>query len=207
MLSHDTSGGLFSNATDALLKNPANEDAKLFSVLQRLNSFRLTDGTFHLKLCYPELTSLEPLCNEWSQTSNPATDSNITGFHPIHIAFSKNSCNKEFGGLGLSPASDIYTLIDDAPDQSRWYNAIGAYQSFLGAQSIPGPTNGSHVKKVELFAETPRKPVFPVVVLAGGVGVGVLLILVLVVMMARKARDWFLVEENTLIPITTMLDI
>ena len=63
------------------------------------------------------------------------------------------------------------------------------------------------LKKVELFAETPRKPVFPVVVLAGGVGVGVLLILVLVVMMARKARDWFLVEENTLIPITTMLDI
>ena len=84
VFSHDTSGGLFADGTDALTKNSDNTDAKLFSVLSSLDTLRLEDGTFHLKLCYPELAEYDNPCNEWTQTSNPATDTTIQNFVPIY---------------------------------------------------------------------------------------------------------------------------
>ena len=37
---------------------------------------RNCDGTFHLKMSWPEINGV----NEWSQTSNPATASTVSGF-------------------------------------------------------------------------------------------------------------------------------
>ena len=70
MFSHDTAGGLFLDQEDALSKNPDNPEAALYSALDQLETFRGPEGSLRLKLCYPELAGG---CNEWVQTSNPAT--------------------------------------------------------------------------------------------------------------------------------------
>ena len=153
MFSHDTSGGLFTSGAEALSKNSENPQAKLFSILSQLDPLRLEDGSFHLKLCYPELGK----CNEWTQTSNPATSSTIESFKAIDLGFPKNSYGKAFVGIGVSPASAA-TFIDDTPNQSNWWYAIGA-RSWFGTGTIPGPVDqsgaGKKVKRVELFAERP----------------------------------------------------
>ena len=153
VFAHDTSGGLFTSDADALSKNAENPEAKLFSVLNQLNPLRLEDGSFHLKLCYPEFRK----CNEWTQTSNPATSSTIENFKPIELGFPKNSYGKAFVGIGVSPAS-AGTFIDDTPSQSNWWYAIGA-RSWFGSGTIPGPVDqsghGKKVKRVELYAEKP----------------------------------------------------
>ena len=85
VFSHNTAGGLFSSQEDALSKNPGDPEADLYSVLDQLESLRSVEGSFHLKLCYPEVTGeAGGSCNEWTQTSNPATDSNIAGYQ-AHI--------------------------------------------------------------------------------------------------------------------------
>ena len=81
VFSHNSAGGLFSDRDDAMYKNPDNPEADLFSVLYRLEDFRDDDGNFHFKLCYPELTGVGGgRCNEWIQSSNPATEGTIAGF-------------------------------------------------------------------------------------------------------------------------------
>ena len=153
VFSHDTSGGLFTSGAEALSKNSENLQAKLFSILSQLGPLRLEDGSFHLKLCYPELGK----CNEWTQTSNPATSSTIKNFKAIKLDFPKNSYGKAFVGIGVSPASAA-TFIDDTPNQSNWWYAIGA-RSWFGSGTIPGPVDqsgkGQKVKRLELSAEKP----------------------------------------------------
>ena len=134
--------------------NPDNVNAKLFSVLNTLETLRLEDGTFHLELCYPELSEYDRPCNEWSQTSNPVTESTIQNFVPIHLSFAKNSYDEGFVGLGVSPVSSEYTLIDDAPGRGNWWMAIGARRSHGEEDTIPGPYT-INVKRVELYAKKP----------------------------------------------------
>merc|ERR1711962_360568 len=155
IFSHDTSFGLFSRS-NVLLKNSGDPSAKLFSVLGSLSHMQ---GPFHLKLCYPELPS--PNCNEWSQTSNPVTESDITGFIPISIPFTKNSLGKNFGGLGVNAKPWRGAFIDDAPNSFAWWAAIGAYKYHGGPDTIPGPA-ATIVKKVDLYIE--HKEITPVAV-------------------------------------------
>jgi hypothetical protein len=151
VFSHDTSGGLFSNKAEALRKNPETPAAKLFSILGDLEDFRSANGSFHLKICYPELTAFHPPCNEWIQTSNPATESTIQGFRAISLAFPKMHSGAAWGGLRLSPHSSS-TLIDGT---YGWWMAVGAMQYHGGADTIPGPSKAGDIyrsiKKVELF--------------------------------------------------------
>ena len=154
MFSHDTSGGLFTSAADTLTKNPTNPDAKLFSVLNDRKA--QPDGSFHLKLCYPELSTIkDPPCNEWTQTSNPATDSTILNFQAVNIAFDGlDQAGRTFRGLGVSPKSQAYTFINDYPEHSKWRSAIGAQQFFIQVDTIPSTSPGKLVRKVELYVET-----------------------------------------------------
>ena len=155
VFAHDVSGGLFTSGADALSKNPENPEANLFSVLSQLDTLRLEDGTFHLKLCYPELGK----CNDWTQTSNPATSSDIQNFRAIELGFPKKDNGKPFNGIGVNPASASKTLIDDTPNRGAWWYAIGAMAWHPAPGTIPGPFGqtgpGMVVKQVELFAETP----------------------------------------------------
>ena len=63
----------------------------LFSLnrLNQLEQYRGSDGNFQFKLCYPGLTTGVGgrKCNEWIQSSNPVTETTITGFKPIFLAF------------------------------------------------------------------------------------------------------------------------
>ena len=152
VFSHDTAGGLFSSDEDALLKNPDDSEAKLFSILSRLETFRLEDGSFHLRLCYPGLTNSSIPCNEWTQTSNPATQCTITGFQPIHITFNSSGARQAFGGLGISDTTQ--TLIDDTGEGGSWWGAIGAMSYHEGDGNIPGPID-QVVRRVELHAVKP----------------------------------------------------
>ena len=139
VFSHDTSGGLFSNKDQVLKSNPENSDAYLYSIFYRLEEFRNSEGNFQFKLCYPEIKGIGgKSCNEWIQSSNPATDSDITGFKPISMAFVKNSINQEWKGLGINLAGiQGYSLIDDAPSHGFWFSAIGAFRYWGGKNTIP----------------------------------------------------------------------
>ena len=154
MFSHDTSEGLFTNDEDALSKNPDDPSAKLYSILYQLEDFRGADGSFHFKLCYPEVIGIGgSSCNEWIQTSNPATARTITGFKAITLAFTKASRDTQWSGIGKSVAGD--TFIDDAPTISSWWTAIGAFKYYpvsSGSGKIPGPTPNA-VTKVELYVK------------------------------------------------------
>ena len=140
VFSHDKSGGLFCNKTDALSKNQDDPGALLFSLLDTLEDMRLDDNSFHLKICFPEIDK----CNDWVQTSNLATETTITGFKAIKL-------DHDFKGLGLNSACGPPTAIDYRPTSGGWWYAIGSMRDYGG--SIPGP--GVSVKKVELFAEIP----------------------------------------------------
>ena len=168
-------GGVFFSQEDALSKNPDNPEAPLFSILGDLESYRTSDGLFHFKLCYPEITGDTghgDQCNEWKQSSNPATAATIKDFQAIGLAFSKNSLNESWAGLGKSSDQSPRSLIDDAPTHADWHTAIGAThytrtlqfynpveQSPMSDLYIPGPNvPGSGwqwqeaVTKVELYA-------------------------------------------------------
>ena len=156
MFGHDISGGLFSLA-DVGNKNPDNPDAELFSILDQLESFRGNDGNFLFKICYPELRiGRQGHCNVWLQSSNPYTDSIITGFRPVSLSFFLNGDGEDWQGLGLNEDTSE-AVIDDAPSSSQWWMAIGAISDVNG--EIPGPRiqDDITVTKVELFVSKSRK--------------------------------------------------
>merc|ERR1719481_880976 len=129
VFSHDTSGGMFKNDEETLSKNEDNPDAKLFSILDVLESMRLKDETFHLKICYPEIARkyANRPCNEWIQESNPATESEIRGYREIHKAFLNDP--DDFQGLGLNSGKYKNSLIDSTPHKANWLYAIGAQKA------------------------------------------------------------------------------
>jgi len=160
VFSHDVSGGLFTNY-DVGTKNPEDPDNKLYSILDQLEDYRSSVGKFQFKLCYPELTwgLDEKTCNEWIQTSNPYTESSITGFQEIFLAFDRNSNNDDWRGIGKNlVGNDVAVMMDDSPDTSNWFSAIGA-KSYWGNGTIPGPRHptdhntNSQISIVELFVK------------------------------------------------------
>ena len=154
IFSHDTAGGFFSSHEDALSKNPDNPGAFLFSILDQLETYRSAEGKFHFKLCYPEIIVDGKSCNEWYQTSNPATDTTITGFQAVSLAFNLDSYNHPWAGLGRSPAGSGFTqsLIDDAPSQTSWWTALGATTYHGSEDKMPGPQPYT-VKRVALYVQ------------------------------------------------------
>ena len=158
MFSNNTLEGLFSNKDDVLKKNSGNSSATLYSKLYQLEDYRDSNANFQFKLCYPEISGINgKSCNEWIQSSNPATNSTITGFKPISLAFVKNSINNDWKGLGINlPQIQGSSLIDDAPSHGNWFSAIGAFKNWGGQNTIPGPriepsNSKSPTTKVELF--------------------------------------------------------
>ena len=159
---HNTDGGLFSSPEDALSKNVDDPSAELYSILNQLEKYK-SGGGFHFRLCYPELVEKNDGdgCNEWIQTSNPTTDSTITGFQPISLSFPYNSYLKNWVGIGKDVSGRGATFIDDAPNQSNWWTAIGSYSYHGSSSTIPGPrdqTNNKYiVQQVELYVNPTGK--------------------------------------------------
>ena len=143
---HDTAGGVFGSVEEALNKNPDNPDAPLFSILDQMETFRTDWGVFHLNLC------AGGKCNVWKQTSNPVTESNITGFVSDGpgdgLAYEYNGLNESWAGLGRNLDTSV-TLIDDTPlsAETSWF-AIGALKNDSSGK-IWGPL-GNFIRKVTL---------------------------------------------------------
>ena len=136
--------------------NPGNPNADLYSILGQLDQFKI-ENNFYFRLCYPELKGKDDSsCNYWSQSSNPATDSTISGFKPISLAFTKNSYGQEWTGLGKNIHKYAFTYIDDAPNEGNWYSAVGAFSFWPAKPYIPGPRlepdPASAITKVDLHA-------------------------------------------------------
>jgi len=145
VFSHDVAGGLFKSDAEALNKNPDDPDALLFSRLDQLENFKTEDG-FHLKIVYPELDG----SNEWIQTSNPATDSEIEGFQPIKLDFQNDGLNNPWGGLGnYKFLSSGIALISDTPLNAH-FMCIGCQVWWPSTGTIPGPRDKT-VTRVELY--------------------------------------------------------
>ena len=110
-------------------------------------------GGFHFKLCYPELVGVGDGCNEWIQTSNPTTDSTITGFQPISITFQYDSYLKNWTGIGKD-------VSDYVPNESFNWTVIGGNQCYPISPIIPSSRNITSevyvVKQVELYVN-PKK--------------------------------------------------
>ena len=156
IFSHDLAGGLFSSSSDAMNKNLYSPESLLHSRLCCLESYRNTAGQLHLKLCYPEIKGNN--CNEWKQTSNPATEGTIRGFQKIKLAFPKNGAGGSWGGLGRSELHSSHTLMDDTGSAAYWWMAVGASRLYEDGHKdgrIPGPWlwNGYYggYKRVELY--------------------------------------------------------
>ena len=149
VFSHDATGGMFPSTEAAKSYNADDPDADLYSILDQIENYR-RDGVFHIKLCYEELSSKYKFpCNEWTQSSNMAEESDITDYNPIRIAFGQSGTGSgSFGGLGISPKSPS-TLIDDLPNHPNWHYAIGSTEHYQ--VGIPGPCPCVSVAKVELF--------------------------------------------------------
>ena len=156
------SGLFWSNLTDALYKNPDNPNADLYSILSKLENYRSrgAEKRFRFKLCYPELTwGIDgKKCNEWYQTSNPATDSNITGFEAIDLAFIysiQSGQLKDWGGIGKR--TDGAVICDDPLGYNSFSSIGSAYWNSGIPNTFPGPRiepwemSKSYVQKAELY--------------------------------------------------------
>ena len=152
-------GGVFFSQEDALSKNPDNPEAPLFSILGDLESYRTSDGLFHFKLCYPEIngdTGHGDQCNEWKQSSNPATEATIKDFQAVSLGFPNNSLNGSWAGLGKSSDQTPKSLMDDAPTHAQWHTAIGATHYHWPEQFTTNPVEQSPMS--DLYIPGPNVP-------------------------------------------------
>ena len=102
----------------------------------------------------------------WEQTSNPAMEENIQGFHGLWLDFSVAGDGRDWGGLGKCSLSSA--LICDAPSEDSeemlaMCIGCGRYATTTAADAgtklrqIPGPKHSvSPVTKVELYVGVPK---------------------------------------------------
>ena len=78
------------------------------------------------------------------------TETNVTGFREISLAFTKDGYNSSWAGLGRSGGKD--TLIDDSRGKPpNWMSAVGAMKNHPEeSDTIPGPYY-YEVRRVELY--------------------------------------------------------
>ena len=126
-------------------KNPDDQNANLFSLLDKLEKYREENRNFQFKLCYPELDK----CNEWIQSSNPATETEIKSFRAIDLTFKANGIGGQWAGLGKSNIGP--TFMDDTPSHYYYLCAIGARSYWPGEPKIAGPLGLGGVTEVDLY--------------------------------------------------------
>ena len=140
VFSHNSNEKFFANNAEALWKNADDESEPLFSRLKDIKQYKDVEGKFRFKLVYPEV----PGFIEWTQTSNPITEEDITDFKLIDNKAVRQYLSSTKGGLG--PGTKGQSLMDDTPKDSDdafglWRTAIGAQKSWPDSESrtFPGP--------------------------------------------------------------------
>lgn len=125
-----TTGGYFTNAAAAISSNPANPNAPLYSILDKLSEFN-SNGRYIFRLEWPEYFKR----NIWAQTTNPAIDQAVSGYIPISL----DSVNPVgFNGLERNCAVNCASsLADGNAGNSNWHFALGAFVAWPSAGLMP----------------------------------------------------------------------
>ena len=140
---HDTSGGFFSNKTEAdfFNANAPGLSTKKYSILNRMDIIK-SNPDYEFRLYYP----VSGIRNHWTQTFNPRSGASptspVNGYTPISI----DATGNYWGGLEKSTASN--TLLDGSVNHPNWWYSIGSNTPYGGG--IPG-YNGTIVNLVELY--------------------------------------------------------
>ena len=117
---------LFANEAEALSTNSRYK----FSVLNNLENYRNSSGTFEFMLQYPNDTTQY---NRWIQKDNPAKvtvangtgNETASGYKAVHVDWTGNY----WGGLTRSTATSA-CLINGSVGHGNWFYAIGAYSRY-----------------------------------------------------------------------------
>jgi len=99
--------------------NGQSESSANYATLDKMESYRRSDGYFHFKLTWPG-DSTE---YEWIQRSNPLTE-NIAGYQGINIPYT----GRYWGGLEPSTSA----LMDGSVGHSNWFYAVGSFEIWEG---------------------------------------------------------------------------
>ena len=126
---HDITGGYWAGDGDSIERSVAEPLAERYSILSRIEAFRSADGSFEMRINWPDtgLTSR----NIWRQSSNPATDP-IAGYEAIDVEYTDNF----WGGLEYNSLSSS-SFIDGSVGVSQWYYAIGSTVAWSDPPGIP----------------------------------------------------------------------
>ena len=135
---HLTNNGHLFDSSSVLRVNAGNEESNIFSILDSLDNYKTGEGKYHFMLCYDGVVQGVDgrRCNEWIQTSNPATSNTVTGYEEIFLAFTQ-SAGVAFQGLARSSTTS-HCFIDSSPGSDYWWMCVGAF-NFNSYRKIPGP--------------------------------------------------------------------
>ena len=127
---HDIAGGYWAGDSDALERSLDDPTALRYSILSHLEAFRSKDGTFEMRLEWPETA-----CgghNVWRQTSNPTKDA-VAGYQAIEIDYTDYA----WGGLERN-VYNASSFIDGSVGIDWWFYAIGSTVAWSSPPGIPG---------------------------------------------------------------------
>jgi hypothetical protein len=127
---HDVAGGYYVSHEDAYHHNEDAPDADLYSILKHLERLRDADGTFELRINWPD-TDIAGR-NIWRQESNPTT-APVVGYKAVDI----NYTSQFWAGLELSTSDATY--LDGSVQHPYWFYAIGSHYPHLEGIPAHGP--------------------------------------------------------------------
>jgi hypothetical protein len=138
----------FANSNEVMSANgDPSATVHKFSILNQLEKYR-SNGSFHFKLVYPEIS--QPNFIEWTQTSNPTTDSDVKNPTAIStVPWATGTAPGNWGG-GLRLSDNKATFIKGDGAATFWYYAIGTTTPWGGA-NIPGPVSIPSQHWVQLY--------------------------------------------------------
>ena len=125
---HDVAGGYFASNEEANAHNAVDPLALRYSILDHLESFRGSDGSFELRLSWPD-TAI-PGRNIWRQQSNP-TVAPVVGYEGIDVDY----VSQHWGGLELSTSPQTY--IDGSVQHKNWFYSVGSQVPWNNPPGIP----------------------------------------------------------------------
>jgi hypothetical protein len=124
--------------------NADNPNSDNYSILDKLESYRSSDGDLYFKLFWPRYPG--PSYNIWKQTSNPVTTTNgtVSGYAAIQV----NHTDQGWGGLRYNRHGQC--LLDGSVAyDGYWYYAIGSFADWNAG--IPSWNPGK--LQVELYVK------------------------------------------------------
>jgi len=119
--------------------NPASD---VYSILDKLESYRGSDGAFTFKLYWPEDDQ-----QVWIQSNNPVITKGVQGYQPVKVAHTENN----WGGLQFDDGPDA--LLDGSATSTSgiWFYAIGSTHSWSDGNNTGIPSWGPAMQQAELF--------------------------------------------------------